>query len=1004
MLTASAAQLNVIGKSSHSTLARLKINRGGTWVDMTDLEGRNWVRDITVKDDVDAPVATMKAVLEQAQFYLNLSPLVDASKLNAAGTLMDINRQVIIEIATVPIDTMPSASDWNEVFRGVIHTVDFGKNTINVDARDQGGKLQDLWIETQKVYGSATGVRVELVMQDILDDNNADLDVVSANWTWNGTTTVSASDTSEVLVGDYIGYQNAPLFEVTAIVPSTSITIANPNALTIPTGSGPGSSIIIPDAYRVTLYTENGTASDPLYYNGGGWDDSPDWAVKSFKQARKRVLTALQDLATQIGGWRVKYRWQANLGAFALMLYEPDRSKTTPDHTFSEDRINSIGRLSLSLADIRNKVRVTYGVADDRTSVYKEDTASITKYGLRAMDIAESSTSQIDSSTEANALAQAAVDDLSEPTAIAAFSMPLFWPAQVEDLYRWEANSRYFDTDQDLAVTGFQHTMSSRKGNFTTINVRGKPSGGTKRWLGLETLPGLAESVDSLSDNAADNVSASDSVNGIVVTYDDPRTMDPPIMDWAFTRCYADTSSSFTPSASNLRGIGRQTRFEITGLIPGTVYYTKLEIIDADGNVSTISGEVTATALKVGPYHENNDGQRDQLVRNPNLGIFTRGYSVVPDFWDMYTGTWGTEGTRVGSIAGSTGGSVVRLYSSAGGSPAIACETIPYPGGDIIDFGFRVRGNGDACTVVMRVDQLNAAGSSIANDTLSMSVAADTDWYESQVASIQTDSACVALTARVTATLDAGEDVYVDRAWVGRGYAYLDAVLEAGSDKILMVTTSYSMPMIEFTKNIVGMTEIEELEASGTTESGSDDDTLNGTGAFPFATSNAYVVPGDRALNTTNSTDVDVVTVDQAYLDTEAGGNWGPSGKSYEVYGRHRQYQIDLGGHYIISIGLLVINNVGDSPDVRVSVERDDGGGFEEIAATGGHCVVGDTWSVPAVYLQINQIEHFDAGDIIKIVMSSQSSGESAWIAEGTWGGFDFGESFVRIRQITRVA
>lgn len=73
---------------------------------------------------------------------------------------------------------------------------------------------------------------------------------VAADFTWNGTTTVTSADTSEVAVDDYIGFiadANKNLFRITAVTAGVSVTITNPGALTIPTGSGASGSMINPD-------------------------------------------------------------------------------------------------------------------------------------------------------------------------------------------------------------------------------------------------------------------------------------------------------------------------------------------------------------------------------------------------------------------------------------------------------------------------------------------------------------------------------------------------------------------------------------------------------------------------------------------------------------------------------------------------------------------------------------------------------------------------------------
>lgn len=767
--TTSAEDL-VLAMMKRATRARVKMYRSSTWVDLTDLEGANWLRSVQIKDDVDKPAMTLKIELQRALFHLTLAPLVDGSKLNSAGTLVDLKRLTVVEFATVPIDVEPASGDWHEVFRGHVHKVNWAKPVIEVNCRDQGGVLMDTWIETQRVYGDASGVRLELVLQDILDDNNENVDVIAANLTWNGTTTVTTSDTSEAIVGDYIGYGAAPMFKVTAVSAGVSFTISNPNSVTIPTGSGAGNSIVIPNANgeRVTLYVENGDASDPLYRNGGTWDDSPDWMVKSFKQAKRRIMTALQDLADQIG-WKVRYKWHATLGSFELMFYEPDRAKTTPDESFSEAKIQTISRLEIALDDIRNKVKVVYGVADARSSVVQQSTSSIAKYGLRAMEIAESSSSQIDSSTEANAMASAALADLQEPTAIAQFVLDLFWPAEIGDLYRWLANDHYFDADQDLAVVGLTHTVASGKPNTTQLIVRGKPSGGVKRWLEVEALPGLALDADELSDNAADNVSAEDAQGAIVVTYDDPRTMDPPITDWALTKCYVDTTSGFTPGASNLRAVGRQTRFEVGGLVPGETYYVKLEIIDLAGNVSTISSQVTAVALKTGPYHTNNATQWDILVRNSDFGAWTQ--SDMPDFWttDLLESYY----TQVTGVDGATGGSVVRIYTNYTGpiSPMLTSGRIPFHEGDVIEAGIRFYTAGVSVNVIFSIKTYDASGALVQTESVS-GVSSDTSFVQRTLSKFETDTDTAEFEVIVQVASSSGATyVYLDRAWAVRGMA-----------------------------------------------------------------------------------------------------------------------------------------------------------------------------------------------------------------------------------------
>jgi hypothetical protein len=62
---------------------------------------------------------------------------------------------------------------------------------------------------------------------------------LAGSWTWNGTTTVLATDTSGAIVGDRIRRGDGDaFFEVSAVAASASVTIVNPDKKEIPVGSG----------------------------------------------------------------------------------------------------------------------------------------------------------------------------------------------------------------------------------------------------------------------------------------------------------------------------------------------------------------------------------------------------------------------------------------------------------------------------------------------------------------------------------------------------------------------------------------------------------------------------------------------------------------------------------------------------------------------------------------------------------------------------------------------
>jgi hypothetical protein len=607
----------------------------------------DWLTKTDIRETVDDPVKSADVEIIRSHFDFSFVPLDGDSIYNngfwgGSGAPVDVGAPIQIYTAVLGMDEFPSSAQLNHVFDGYVDQQNWESNPIKLRCRDKAARLVDMLIEDQRVYPqSGASISVEDLMQDLIDDNihNADGSTIVADFTWNGTTTVTMSDTSEVAVGDYIGYVRAPFFKISSIVPNTSVTILNPASRTIPTGSGASTSVLIAvAAARVTLFSVTGDATTPFKAA-----DSPGWAIKPYEQKKEHVWEALQVLTTQIG-FDLRYKWNSSTSAFELTFYEPERTKTDPDWTFAQDRYNDITQLTQKRANIRNVVKVTYldstsGVPETEV---RTNAASITKYGRRAMLIAEGGTSQIDTSTEAGAFADAALADLKEPDLDQATDLPYFWPAEIGDLYRFSANDIHYTADQDLAVVSISHELSSRSRSRSILLTRGKPAGGFKRYFEIEARAGVGAPPDELAIVAPETVAAAGGLETMIVTYKDPLAMVPPIVDWAYTECYVKTSTiPDPPSASDLKAAGRTTRFEIQDLVPGTLYYARLIMYDRSGNKSAISAEVTATIGKVEPGYvaaevigpHQSIGDNVGLNFNSDVNVFSRGSGFPPDRW-----------------------------------------------------------------------------------------------------------------------------------------------------------------------------------------------------------------------------------------------------------------------------------------------------------------------------------------------------------------------------------
>lgn len=391
---------------------KVEIDRsgGGDWVDLTNLQGYNWLHSAEWGDNIDDPTATATVMLMRQQALLSLSPLMANSLLNQSGAIATVYLKMRISVALMPDGMAPASSDYFVAFFGRIYQVDWSDDHIKLEARDLGGDLADVFIETNSLfYGSSSGVLAETVMQSILTDQAANLPAA------------------------------------------------------------------------VTLYSITGTGGTP--FQGA---DSPGWAIRTYRQDVMPIMSALTNIAQQIG-WLLRYRWNASVGAFVLTWFDPVRGNTTPVHTFTASQYFKLTECGLHLGDIRNVVRVFYYASGNTSSQQVSpapsvDAVSIGKYGRRYYQLAEEASSQINTDAEATTMQDRILSDLSQPLMAHAVEMPMFPFVELCDVYTFAANGVHYDSDELLSVLNFRHSIDATSAK-TTITLRGKPSGGVKTWI-----------------------------------------------------------------------------------------------------------------------------------------------------------------------------------------------------------------------------------------------------------------------------------------------------------------------------------------------------------------------------------------------------------------------------------------------------------------------------------------------------------------------------------------
>lgn len=635
-------------ENGHFALRVLVRDAGGTFRDLATVAGFNLLRRVTWTESVDSPGMDADVELWRNLDAVSASPLHTTSPLNratpfdattAVSALIDLNRQVRIEWSlTGDAGDTPS---WVRAFEGLIESfsLDSGES-MSFGCRGQHAELQDRLFEEEVVFAAASGGEAGAFR--IWQPNTAyalNTRILPAASRANGrhyqVTTAGTSGATEPTWPT-----SGTVADGTCVhthVGTTSLTAGYPvqNVMT-----QMAQHVIAPGA---AVFGDLGTTIS-VYVPA-----SPGWNINVFKVPRENVWNELTKLAQQIG-WELRWKWSTADSAFRLTLYDPNRTKTTPDFAFALSDVREYSTVDLDISNIRNVVRVVYSDSADRDakgvakrkSVTVTDATSITRFGRRYMEVGESSSSAIDSAAEATTMANAILSDLASPLAEVECDLRFFPWVEVTDLLRLPADGRRFTSSQDLAVTSYTHSWEEGR-KSTRVRVRGKPSSGYYRWAAVSGAGNPADVGQVLILPNPNVIQQLTSVpRGQTFTVSSPAIL-ANTNQWLDSELHVSATSSFTPSGSTLAG--KSATDIVAGLKPGNTYYARTTAKAQDAQGRTIIAPTSLETSFVAGYIEPCDLNPESLGRlfSPPNGDFEGwflGDTQPPDHWEPAVGTW----------------------------------------------------------------------------------------------------------------------------------------------------------------------------------------------------------------------------------------------------------------------------------------------------------------------------------------------------------------------------
>lgn len=630
----------------------------GGWVDLSHFLGHNWIRSIRITDEIEAQARHASAVLSArtgarslAATRVGADVIAGVSYLEnevQAGSvaLLDGGTVVRIEAAVVPAGSLWAldrripwtGSDdhqtnrrhaldahWMLIFEGSIISTGVANDEVTVEMIDKMGPLQDQWSEpngnsttgADMPLGSGGGTALETNLQNFvdwqnparlrfsaIDDSGAGGAVVITFFQSSSTYPLGYGRPHLLQVGDQFEVTNTTnyngVYTVASISGQTVTTIEVKGGLAAETS---GIAWASPAKHGYIGAPSNRDGSHEIYV-----PTSPGWNQYTYTPGHSQpVATLLEEQAGQIQ-WTCRFVWDDENAEFRLTLC---RRPSNSGLYLSPRLVRKVASIGYDTSDERNVVVVEYtdtstadtdGNRGRRRVVAATRAAEVERVRRRYARVSLASANNIDTTTEANELADNIIDDCAAlaspqmraemvfvpeldlgdvPWILAEYQLP----GMSTDL-NVEAVPLAFGPDwPEFAAIGIEHTFDAQ-GARTALTLRGLVSAASIPARGrkiLDIVDGNGQvqgagstALDSTLYGGAPTCTAlrdAAGVRGVFIRWTLPTTL---ARRWDYTEVHIDTTNNFTPTSATRDATVRGQTCTFWGLVAGTTYYVKV--------------------------------------------------------------------------------------------------------------------------------------------------------------------------------------------------------------------------------------------------------------------------------------------------------------------------------------------------------------------------------------------------------------------------------------------